>query len=83
MQVDSTRSNIATVANVGDTFEPILDAQQAATYLLMHPKTLQRMAREGHVPCIRLGRFVRFRLSTLDVWLRAKENRWSQPFCVK
>ena len=66
-----------------DIFEPLLSAEEAASHLRMHPKTLQRMARGGHVPCLRIGRNWYFRLSALDAWVREQENRCSQPFCVK
>jgi excisionase family DNA binding protein len=64
-------------------FEPLLTVQEAAAYLRIHPKTLQRMARNGDVPSIRMGKYWRFHLSALDVWVRSLENRSSQPFCVK
>ena len=53
-------------------FEPLIDAEQAAKLLGIHPKTLQKMAREGRVPRIRVGKFWRFRRSELDSWLRAE-----------
>ena len=62
------------------SFEPLLDAEEAATLLRVHPKTLQKMARIHAVPCIRIGRYVRFRKSALDEWIRGSENRLSQPF---
>jgi excisionase family DNA binding protein len=62
------------------TWEPLLDAEEAAKHLGVHPKTLQKMARAGKVPCFRIGRHVKFRLSALDVWVRGSENRVSQPF---
>ena len=53
-------------------FEPLLNDQQAASLLGgIHPKTLQRMARDGHVPAYRVGRYWRYRASQLDVWLNA------------
>lgn len=61
-------------------FEPLMNSEQAAEHLGVHPKTLQRMAREGRVPFIRVGKYVRFRISTLDGWIRANENHPSQPF---
>ena len=51
-------------------FEPLLDDQQAAALLGIHPKTLQRLARNGRVPSHRIGRFWRYRASELDAWLR-------------
>jgi excisionase family DNA binding protein len=64
-------------------FEPLLSTDEASAHLRMHPKTLQRMARQGHVPSIRIGKYWHFRLSALDAWVRSIENRCSQPFCVK
>jgi len=51
-------------------FEPILNSHQAAALLQVHPKTLQRMAREGRVPAHRVGDLWRFRASELDAWLK-------------
>jgi excisionase family DNA binding protein len=64
-------------------FEKLLSADEAATHLRIHPKTLQRMARLGHVPGIRIGKYWRFHLSKLDAWVRSLENVSSQPFRVK
>ena len=44
-------------------FEPLLTAEEAAAYLRIHPKTLQKMARLCQVPSIRIGKYWRFRLS--------------------
>ena len=54
-----------------ETFEPLLKTEQAATLLGVHPKTLQKLAREGKVPAKRIGDLWRFRASELDVWLRS------------
>ena len=51
-------------------FEPLLDSEEAAALLKIHPKTLQRMARLGHVPAKRIGDLWRFRASDLDRWVR-------------
>jgi excisionase family DNA binding protein len=64
-------------------FEPLLTAEEAAAHLRIHTKTLQKLARTGTVPCMRMGKYWRFHLSVLDAWLRAQENGSSQPFCVK
>ena len=50
-------------------FEPILTSEQAAAFLQIHPKTLQRMARQGRVPGYRVGDLWRFRASDLEAWL--------------
>jgi len=49
--------------------EPILTSEQAAAFLQIHPKTLQRMARQGRVPGYRVGDLWRFRASDLEAWL--------------
>jgi excisionase family DNA binding protein len=50
-------------------FEPLLNAHEAAQLLRMHEKTLQALARAGSVPCVRMGKYWRFRASSLDDWL--------------
>lgn len=52
-----------------DNFEPLLDSEEAAALLKIHPKTLQRMARRGDVVGIQIGRLWRFRVSALNRWL--------------
>ena len=51
------------------SFEVMLDSDEAAAFLKIHPKTLQRMARQGRVPAFRIGDLWRFRASELDAWL--------------
>lgn len=54
-----------------ETFERVLNTDEAAALLQIHPKTLQRMARRGVVPAFRIGDLWRFRASSLDEWLRS------------
>ena len=54
------------------TFEPLLDSDEAAALLRIHPKTLQRMARQGEIAAIHIGKLWRFRASALNEWLNAK-----------
>jgi len=51
------------------SFEPLLDSDEAAALLKIHPKTLQRMARRGEIPAIQIGKLWRFRASELDAWM--------------
>ena len=44
-------------------FERLLDSEQAAAIIKVHPKTLQRYARHGIVIGLRVGRLWRFRAS--------------------
>ena len=55
----------------GVSFERVLNTEEAAALLQIHPKTLQKLAREGRVPCFRIGDLWRFRASALDEWLRS------------
>lgn len=41
--------------------ERYLGTDEAAAILMVHPKTLQRMARKGEVRGVRVGRMWRFR----------------------
>jgi len=45
--------------------EPLLDSDRAAAIIRVHPKTLQRYARNGIVHGIRVGKLWRFRASDL------------------
>lgn len=57
---------------VRPVFEPVLDSEQAAALLKIHPKTLQRMARNGKIPGFRIGKLWGFRASALNRWLESK-----------
>jgi excisionase family DNA binding protein len=46
--------------------EPFLNSNQAAAILRIHPKTLQRLARHGHVTGYRVGKLWRFHVSDLE-----------------
>jgi excisionase family DNA binding protein len=56
------------------SFERLLDSQEAAKLLDIHPKTLVQMARRGEIPAMRIGKFWRFRASALDSWVRSEVN---------
>ena len=45
--------------------ENLLDSEQAAAVVKVHPKTLQRYARNGIVSGLRVGKLWRFRASDL------------------
>jgi excisionase family DNA binding protein len=57
-------------------FEPLMQADDAASLLGgMHPKTLMRLARNGEVPAVKIGRTWFFRASTLDEWVKSQQHR--------
>ena len=68
MQPNCQLSNAS--ANPGQ-FEPLLESEEAAALLKIHPKTLQRMARNGEITGIRIGKLWRFRASALNHWLES------------
>lgn len=55
-----------------------LNSKEAAEFLSIHPKTLERFAREGRVPARRIGKLLRFYTSELDAWLRGTVSSDSQ-----
>jgi len=65
-----TEPHPAPPARIGSTdFEPLLDSAEAAALLKIHPKTLQKLARNGKVDAIQIGKLWRFRASALNRWL--------------
>ena len=58
------------VTELPQAFEPLLDSDEAAALLKIHPKTLQRMARRGEIPAIQIGKLWRFRASELNAWMQ-------------
>lgn len=50
-------------------FEPRLDSEDAAKLLGVHAATVQRMARAGKLPCVKVGKLWRFSVHELDAWV--------------
>ena len=50
-------------------FEKLLDCDQTARLLHLHPKTVERLAREGRVPAYKIGKRWLFRASEIDRWM--------------
>jgi excisionase family DNA binding protein len=51
--------------------EALIGSAAAAALLNIHPKTLIRMAREGRVPSVRIGKLWMFSEARLDAWVRS------------
>ena len=60
------------IENADTHFEQLLDTDEAAALLKIHPKTLQQMARSGRIIGVRIGKLWRFRASVLNDWLEHK-----------
>ncbi len=54
------------------SLEPLLNTEEAAMLLRIHPKTLQRMARRGEIPAMHIGKLWRFSAAALLFWQQAK-----------
>ena len=50
--------------------EPLLDSKEAAAIIGIHPRTLQRYARQRLIRGIHVGKLWRFRASTIEEWIR-------------
>lgn len=50
--------------------ERLLDSDEAASIMNVHPKTLQKLARKGIVRGIHIGKLWRFRASTIEEWIQ-------------
>lgn len=50
--------------------ERLLDSDEAALIMNVHPKTLQKLARKGIVRGIHVGKLWRFRASTIEEWIQ-------------
>ena len=57
------------IANEPFVPEPLLNTDQAAAIMRIHPKTLQKYARKGVVRGFQLGTMWRFRASEIDRWI--------------
>ena len=57
---------------VPQQIESVWNSAEAALYLRIHPRTLTRMAKQGEIPAIHLGRLWRFRKKDLDSWLERR-----------
>jgi excisionase family DNA binding protein len=53
----------------GTTVKTILNAKELSKFLPLHPETIRKWAREGHIPHRRLGRKVVFLSSEIDAWI--------------
>jgi excisionase family DNA binding protein len=50
--------------------EPLLRPEQAAELLAVKPSWVYEAVRSGRLPCLRIGRHIRFTRGMLEDWLR-------------
>ena len=58
-----------------DLREPLLTAAEAAAMLSVRPSWIGDAARSGHLPCVRIGKHVRFLRSDLERWVAEQRAR--------
>jgi chromosome partitioning protein len=64
----------------GACLEDVVTVEEAARYLKLHPKTIQRWCREGRVPSLRVGSRYRIRQRDLDrVAVAEQPERLPEP----
>jgi excisionase family DNA binding protein len=49
--------------------EPLLDSEEAASIVRVHPKTLQKWARHGRIRGVHAGKLWRFPVSAIEEWI--------------
>ena len=81
-EVPLSQARARTATEFDSLFEPLLDSDEAAQLLKIHPKTLQRLARQGEIPGVQIGKLWRFRRSKLNTWMEGLSNR-SYPCRLK
>jgi len=59
--------------------EVLLTSKEASQVLKIHPKVLERMAKRGEVPALKVGKFWRYRATALDAWINSKLQSNRQP----
>lgn len=52
--------------------KPLLNSQQVGEILSLCPKVIERMARGGEIPALKVGKFWRYRAAELDAWIGAQ-----------
>jgi len=54
--------------------EPLLKAAEAAELLSVRPTWVYEAVRSGTLPCLKVGRHVRFTRAMLEDWLATRAN---------
>lgn len=65
--------------NVVDLQPRIMNVHELAEYLRVSEAKVYRMAKEGNLPVIRMGKSWRFRSDLIDEWIRRQADRVYLP----
>jgi excisionase family DNA binding protein len=52
----------------------LLTLEEVANFLRLHPRTLRRLVAGGRIPCMRIGRAIRFVQGDVFAWLQARKE---------
>ena len=53
----------------------LLKVDDVAEILGMHPQTVYRMARQGKIPSVKIGRSLRFDSEEIEEWIKGRKER--------
>jgi excisionase family DNA binding protein len=67
------------LSGMSQGIEALLTTKEASQVLKIHPKVLERMAKRGEVPALKVGKFWRYRATTLDAWINSRLQSGRQP----
>jgi excisionase family DNA binding protein len=70
-----TLNGFAMVSQLSTPMSLLVKPDEAAKLLSISTRTLWTLTREGIVPCVRLGKSVRYSLDTLRAVIAQRENR--------
>lgn len=59
--------------------EPLLTSAEAGAILRLHPKVVERKAKRGEIPALKIGKYWRYRASALDGWISSCLQSRCQP----
>jgi excisionase family DNA binding protein len=57
----------------------IMTAQELARYLRLAEATIYKLAQEGKIPAVKVGRTWRFKKELIDDWFRQQANVLADP----
>ena len=61
--------------------EPLMTLEDIAAYLQLHLRTVNRLAKEGELPVMKIGRVWRIKREVLDRWITEQSvNNVVMPF---
>lgn len=59
--------------------ERLLTNREAGEILGLHPRVVDRMAKRGEIPALKVARYWRYRASALDAWITSRLESPCQP----